>query len=439
MRMKGLREVLHTIVMNACGLYGKDRAWERQWTEVVLDEHGRVVSARQEIRIDPVFFAASYDCLAVGNKAMEYLLDVVRGDDRMSRILLSDNMGRGKCLVAEGNRLCIHWLTTALVDPFLKYYVRQAQSPAFDEVAFNAAFEVLSRDLAVNPDRRKWVCPLAGFGTEIGPVDFGPGLYLRYVTRVEIENWVNGTPSMLPYFPMTCPSVAIEYAQDVDPTTNETEQDQVALETCRRLLDVIRLDLCPSAYMVLVEKKSDFELVHPISRVTRPCGRIRIPVPEESNPIAADCASVVKKHYDRLVALPRESPVHLALKRFGSAVEEPELLDSLIDCWVALEALFTPDSTAELSYRASLRIATFVSKEPEARFDVFSVMHSSYKLRSAIVHGNWRQLAGLGRDASAQSLVRKTRGYLRIALQTVLDDPDKLDVSGIDERLLRCT
>lgn len=95
-----------------------------------------------------------------------------------------------------------------------------------------------------------------------------------------------------------------------------------------------------------------------------------------------------RKVYDRFRTREVERTFELALRRSNRVYSRESDEDRLIDCWIGLEALFASDSSQELRFRASLRIARFVGETKEEREDLFKRIKASYDLRSVVVHGN---------------------------------------------------
>jgi hypothetical protein len=105
------------------------------------------------------------------------------------------------------------------------------------------------------------------------------------------------------------------------------------------------------------------------------------------------------------------SRFELALRRLDMAYSRELDEDRLIDCWVALESLFLPGISDELSFRASLRIAYFLGRRPDERLEIYERMRESYKARSRVVHGqevsvNVRQVAQQTEEALREALGR---------------------------------
>lgn len=118
----------------------------------------------------------------------------------------------------------------------------------------------------------------------------------------------------------------------------------------------------------------------------------------------------------------------LALRRFSGAYERPSDEDRLIDYWVALEALFLPDATQELSYRVALRVARYVGETPRERKQLLRETRDSYTARSKVLHG--RVVPDLS------EITGRTEDVLRRALRFWLDPGKPHDVVSLDSALL---
>jgi hypothetical protein len=103
--------------------------------------------------------------------------------------------------------------------------------------------------------------------------------------------------------------------------------------------------------------------------------------------IGPEDESAVRTLFQRLRSARNDKTLALVLRRFDAAYARREDSDSLIDLWVAFEALLIPDGSAELSYRASMRIARLVGTDVEGRKEVFKRARRSYNARSQVVHG----------------------------------------------------
>jgi hypothetical protein len=117
----------------------------------------------------------------------------------------------------------------------------------------------------------------------------------------------------------------------------------------------------------------------------------------------------------------------LALRRFDTAYERADDEDSLLDLWIAFEALLLPDGRSELSYRASLRIALLAADDDIARKEAFRQARLSYDCRSQVVHGE-------AVTADLEIVVEQTRELARKALRAwVLKPPE--GIAELDQLL----
>jgi len=97
----------------------------------------------------------------------------------------------------------------------------------------------------------------------------------------------------------------------------------------------------------------------------------------------------------------------LAMDRLMGVYVKPPSGDRLVDYWIGLEALMTPDKATELSYRASLRTAHLVS-DASSRKQTFEFLRDSYNERSKFVHGS--------KSTVNDQTVSRTEDYLRKVL-----------------------
>jgi hypothetical protein len=121
--------------------------------------------------------------------------------------------------------------------------------------------------------------------------------------------------------------------------------------------------------------------------------------------------------------------LELSLRRFDSAYERYEQADSLIDLWIAFEALLLPTERAELKFRAALRIAALVGSDGDSRQKAFTTARRSYNVRSALVHGD-------PPPDDLDDVLRSTRELAREVLRAWLLSPPVGGVEGLDRSLL---
>jgi len=116
---------------------------------------------------------------------------------------------------------------------------------------------------------------------------------------------------------------------------------------------------------------------------------------------------------------------NVALRRFDMAYERGVAEDRLIDCWVGLEALFSPSDRGELSYRIALRAAYFIASSPEEREQIYIALRHYYDTRSDIIHGRKPK-------QDVEVAAGAVEDYLRKALKKIVSDPTSFRPDELD-------
>ena len=140
--------------------------------------------------------------------------------------------------------------------------------------------------------------------------------------------------------------------------------------------------------------------------------------------------------YRHLATVRESGRLALALRRLRLSSERASPEDRLIDTWVGLEALFVPDETSELSFRATLRIARFVGRDADDRRKLFDGLRRAYKWRSRLLHGVGDTRAKAKNLGTLPEAVEISEHALRAALRRWLVAPPSPDLHEIDESFL---
>jgi hypothetical protein len=96
--------------------------------------------------------------------------------------------------------------------------------------------------------------------------------------------------------------------------------------------------------------------------------------------------------------------------------------------WIALEALFGPEDSAELSHKLAERIAFFLTEKPEDARNLFQKSKKCYGLRSKIVHGRWKH------SPDIDQMMEDTEAIVRTALRRVIERPDIFAIFATKKR-----
>jgi len=116
--------------------------------------------------------------------------------------------------------------------------------------------------------------------------------------------------------------------------------------------------------------------------------------------------------------------------------------DAVIDAMIALETLLSDGERSELNHKLSLRMAAILStsnRVTESPQEIFKTVKKIYDYRSAIVHGSpkaerKREIKLEG--AEPVPVIEKVMEYLRLAISVILNNPNYLKASKIDEDLI---
>ena len=150
------------------------------------------------------------------------------------------------------------------------------------------------------------------------------------------------------------------------------------------------------------------------------------------HPVRAHVGPGSAEEIRRLLAALRggagDKRLQLALRRFNAAYERYDHADSLVDLWIAFEALLVPERS-ELKFRASLRIARLVSGDADARQRAHLLARRSYDLRSKVVHGEEP-------PTDLPTALEDTRELAREVLRAWLLDPPSGGIEGLDRQFL---
>ena len=119
-----------------------------------------------------------------------------------------------------------------------------------------------------------------------------------------------------------------------------------------------------------------------------------------------------------LAATPRNNPVWEALRSCWAALTMYSADRRYPFFWMALESLFGADDATEIGYKLAQRISFFLADGPEAARDLFRKVKTCYKMRSAIIHGRWKE------DPKIDDVMADTEAIIRTVLGDLFADPE---------------
>ncbi|MDP2948552.1 MAG: HEPN domain-containing protein [Chloroflexota bacterium] len=344
-----------------------------------------------------------------------------------------DPLGEELLVDAAGDRIRdqvnqAQWLLDAYVNPLVSRYLELAPDALFSEERFRSLYDELEDYIergAVNV--RVWA-PLVFFTMAEPAVCLWDNLCIRQLTGAEWQElWT--FPELdqdgLPFFqPET--RFALETGQEV-PKRGPVDLSDT-LTAFNDAVTALRLTKAGRVWFNVHK----YAPTHPVFGCPR-AGSGGRGAPGGSGPdyhLAPADVPTVRRIVEALHKHPLAGNVRVALDRFNLGCERERPDDTLIDYWIALEALFLPDEPPqELRYRASLRVAYFVGQHPEDREEIFRQIRRSYDVRSAIVHGR--------KSEDAPQVAQFTEDVLRRALRRAVVAPGLLGIQELDKLILR--
>lgn len=326
-----------------------------------------------------------------------------------------------------------------LLGPYLELCWSKHNSIIFDEQVFDEVFEEVIADIkSQGVETEVQLTPIAKVKIS-EPIELAPGLRIRPLTSEDIESWFNHSWS---YTGHTFNLGDILFLQcAIEATYHRSLEDQAVenlmkriqatkeeSETTSKVLGDMRLLMNQPMHMVFTQK----------SRRSLLWRRMDIVLPQTPKPsmLGARHVAVTVEQSQELIKLWQKlqssnvaDEINLPFRRWYGAGDRLSEADRLIDYWVGLEALFSPDATQEVKFRASLRIAAYLGETPDEWEAIYQEMRHSYDWRSTVVHGaDLSAQKKLDKKGTLPTITAKTHGYLRKAILKLLESDEKLSI-----------
>jgi hypothetical protein len=130
----------------------------------------------------------------------------------------------------------------------------------------------------------------------------------------------------------------------------------------------------------------------------------------------ARCQHIVEL-YNRIPEVLR-TRLLISINRLHSGMARYGTVDGAIDLGIALESLFLPDASSELTYRLKIRGGRLLGSEPQERLRIGRELEKIYHVRSTAVHsGTLPKKPGIDGFATVTDLI--LHGYMLLARSVV--------------------
>ena len=415
--MQKILSILRELAETSCKYLSESPFPMRDWITIIHQTESSS-SLPVEKRPDTMAISISIYSLVEKHFNIEELSKVISYDTKLNSRLLVDAGGNPIVDIPSQK----WWLITFLVMPILTSYFSLRREYSFDYELFIQVAEGHLSELLLDRTTLVSISPLAHVRIVSDSIEIDKGIRIRRLLSDEIEPWLN--PS-IPLFGNIVPGqVLTEVRTAIEVTTESTSNDRGLLQPdqskFKDIIDTLRL-VTDSDIIVLFTQTQSHGGPGLHATQTVPTS---IPYWRAFGPliiINEEQSSQLVKLYHQIKDSINAEKISLARTRWSITSERLTLEDKLIDCWIGLESLFTPDSSQELSFRASLRIATFLAPAGIERQRMYSDIRTSYEWRSALIHGDSARFANLSKRLTLSDATSIVRGALRNAILRILD------------------
>jgi hypothetical protein len=359
------------------------------------------------------------------------LVETVRGDPDLASTLLQVNV-----------EFHHQWAAMGVVRG-LRMYFDQVQAVQFDEPVFTQIFEQFVEELRGKRPSVTQVSPLWGVRMMTEKCTVAPGIELRQLSEDEIDYFYNTrlapnsgaapkVSQMLPHsgwvrsYPKI-PQYAIEITYDWTAGAEEKDEDD-ARERAVNFVTPLRLLAGHRVDIFLTERR--WPTLLPTDLGGTLLGTLRPQSKKVYNITEDDCNKLADLAM-QLRGSPNLSKVNLALGRWNTGIERERDDDRLVDFWIALESLYVTDGTAEIRYRAGLRLAAYLGDTGDERLELLKDIRHSYDWRSAIVHGGTNKYEKYSKKRNLADTTNLTGAVVRKTLLKLLAAPAPVDLTDI--------
>jgi hypothetical protein len=327
----------------------------------------------------------------------------------------------------------------AVLGPYLERCWLQHGGVIFDEQIFDQVFEKTVADIeAPGVETEITLCPIPRLKLVGAAVDLAPGLRIRPLKAEDVDVWLNpswhwyGQPLAVgDYLHTQCAIEAVHHRPPnhyaVENLFNNMQLGKEEAGEISKALGVLRL-LTDASLNVAFTQKIQHGLLRHRQEISYP----QTPRPSQFERwvvLDQEAGHTLLNLWNRLQAGDVAEEVELPFRRWYGATDRLDDADRLIDYWVGLEALFSPDSTQEVKFRASLRIAAYLGETPDQWESIYGEMRHSYDWRSTVVHGgSHKEQKKLDKRGDLRTVTAKTRAYLRRAILKLLESDESLSI-----------
>ena len=433
--MNNFKTKLENLLKEACIEFEKHGLPYQLWHKLERKEKSGTSFSEEQV-IDKFLFPMWLHQFLMNNNLFREVCSTVIQNPDLSKKILIDGMGVPMTdpLYFDGK------ISHDIIAPFLIKYFKVINNSFFNQALFNQMFYELMEIIHRSSSTYISISPLLNLDIDAGSYQIDPEIRIRKLTTDELEEWINTfsdlsdrsiSAEQLPYT-YCCIEINCAYKSLID--IDILQKRSLPFQ----FVNLLNLVFENNIY-ILLNEETYISPQEPYSTGKSISNPNILYNPGNILKLDDDKISRLKNLWQLLRKSPNADLVRLAFNRWSNNVYRVDESDQILDYWIGLESLFTPDSNQDISYRAAIRIAAFLGETPEERVKIYDDIKHSYGWRSAIIHGNLlnsKKLNEMNKKGTLHDTTIKTLSYLRKAILKLLESEEKFEPSLIEKKLL---
>ncbi len=312
---------------------------------------------------------------------------------------------------------------------FLQFYYSVTKEFKFDQEIFDLVYQKLEKFMFTRNRSSMFLSPLQNFESDIDEFSLDGDIKIRSISPLEIHRIMRYTTPMTLGHPQNTKFTLEKIHRYKEPTDGWED----AFDSRKDILS-INHDFEMVAIALRLFKKGD---------LGTPLRHIEVPLDwgvsggsgihqsmfapffaiGEKYKLTKDEIPLFQEYWKGFRTKEISNRVQVALNRFKYLYERKNPEDNIIDCAIALEALFGSES--RISMMVSLKAAFLLKEDKNQVKEIFTFIRKTYDIRSDIVHGRKVEIPIKVKDKEYQNLrefVLYIQELLRLSIRKYLDD-----------------
>ena len=235
-----------------------------------------------------------------------------------------------------------------IVAPFMLNYFNSVLDPKFDQIVFNDKYKELVEIISRDYNTSKTICPILNLDISDNIYEIDKNIIIRKLEDEEIEKWINPGNYNDDHLVSNHNISSIFCCIEINQPYKKFEEIGLFghMEFADKLTTLINLFKDSYSLVLFTE---DFRIGPSAPYSTGSSINYEKFNPRNDRITVLDRNDIqaLKSLWEKLLNGPNSSLLKLAFSRWANASHHTYEIDNLIDYWIGLESLFTPDSKQE--------------------------------------------------------------------------------------------